>query len=73
MSEVRILEVPIAGMDCAGCTLHVQQALSALPGVSAVDVFLASEKGRLRYDPALVEGEGGAKFADGHASILDCR
>jgi Cu+-exporting ATPase len=55
MSEVRTLELPIAGMDCAECTLHVQQALSALPGVSAVDVFLTSEKARLRYDPALVD------------------
>ena len=55
MSEVRTLEVPIAGMDCAECTLHVQQAISALPGVSAVDVYLTSEKARLRYDPALVE------------------
>src|SRR5450759_1837009 len=73
VSEMRTLEVPIAGMDCAECTLHVKQALSALPGVSAVDVFLASEKACLRYDHALVDGEGGAKFADGHASILDCR
>jgi hypothetical protein len=24
MNEMRILEVPIAGMDCAECTLHVQ-------------------------------------------------
>jgi len=55
VSEMRTLEVPVAGMDCAECTLHVQQALSALPGVSAVDVFLASEKARLRYDPALVD------------------
>ena len=31
--ELTTLEVPIAGMDCAGCTRSVQQALTALPGV----------------------------------------
>jgi hypothetical protein len=33
MNEVRTLEVPIAGMDCTECTLHVHHALAALPGV----------------------------------------
>jgi Cd2+/Zn2+-exporting ATPase/Cu+-exporting ATPase len=55
MSTVRTLEVPIAGMDCAECTLHVQHAIKALPGVESVDVFLASEKAAIRLDPLQVD------------------
>lgn len=55
MSKVKTLEVPVAGMDCAECTRHVQTAISKLPGVDSVDVFLSSEKAVIRLDPALVE------------------
>lgn len=55
MSKVQTLEVPIAGMDCAECTRHVQTAISRLPGVESVDVLLSSEKAVIRLDPALVE------------------
>jgi Cu+-exporting ATPase len=54
MNETRLLEVPIAGMDCAECTEHVRHAIAALPGVVSVDVFLASEKASIRLDPARV-------------------
>ncbi|MBE3558283.1 MAG: cation-translocating P-type ATPase [Ktedonobacteraceae bacterium] len=49
------LELPIAGMDCAECSQHVQQALAALPGVQDVQVFLTTEKALLRIDPAQVD------------------
>jgi P-type Cu+ transporter len=49
------LEVPIAGMDCAGCSRSVQQALTALPGVASADVLLASEKAIIRVDPTRVD------------------
>lgn len=55
MSAVKTLEVPIKGMDCAECTMHVQHAIAALPGVESVNVFLASEKAAIRLDPALVD------------------
>ncbi len=55
MSEPKTLEVPILGMDCADCTLHVKRAISALPGVEAVEVFLASEKAIVSLDPRLVD------------------
>lgn len=48
---ITTIEVPIKGMDCAGCVQSVQKALSALPGVQAADVFLTSEKAVLRIDP----------------------
>jgi Cd2+/Zn2+-exporting ATPase/Cu+-exporting ATPase len=53
-SESATLEVPIAGMDCADCTRHVQHAIAALPGVATVEVFLGSEKAVVRLDPARV-------------------
>lgn len=59
MSEVnlhalRTIELPVKGMDCAECTQHVQHALSSLPGVEATQVYLASEKAVVRYDPTQV-------------------
>lgn len=49
------IEVPIQGMDCAECTMHVKKAISSLPGVQAVDVFLASEKAVISLDPQRVQ------------------
>ena len=54
MAEIQILEIPVAGMDCAECTLHVQKAIAGLPGVQGVEVFLASEKAVVRMDPSQV-------------------
>src|SRR5579864_2268630 len=49
------LEVPVRGMDCAECTMHVQHALAALPGVDNVHVLLSTEKAVLQIDPAKVD------------------
>ncbi len=54
MAASETLEVPIQGMDCAECTLHVQHAIAALPGVQTVDVLLGAEKAIIRLDPELV-------------------
>jgi P-type Cu+ transporter len=48
------MKVPIRGMDCLECTQHVQQALAAVPGVNAVQVYLTSEKAVLQMDPSQV-------------------
>lgn len=48
------LEVPIKGMDCAECTMHVQHAIEKLPGVQSVNVFLGTEKAVVKLDPAQV-------------------
>lgn len=55
MSRTRVLEIPVKGMDCAECTLHVQQAIATLPGVESVSVFLASEKAVIHLDPTRVD------------------
>lgn len=49
------MEIPIAGMDCTECTEHVHHAIAALPGVSEVNVLLASEKAIITLDPARVD------------------
>ncbi|MBI5932497.1 MAG: cation-translocating P-type ATPase [Chloroflexi bacterium] len=51
---MQTLEIPVHGMDCAECTEHVHKAISSLPGVEKVDVFLAAEKAIVRLDPASV-------------------
>jgi Cd2+/Zn2+-exporting ATPase/Cu+-exporting ATPase len=55
MAQAHTIEVPIAGMDCAECTEHVQTAIAALPGVETVQVFLAAEKAVVRLDPRRVD------------------
>jgi Cd2+/Zn2+-exporting ATPase/Cu+-exporting ATPase len=55
VANLKTIEVPVAGMDCAECTLHVQHAIAALPGVESVNVFLASEKAVVRLDPTRVD------------------
>ena len=55
MAELKTLEVPVRGMDCAECTLHVQHAIAALPGVKSVTVLLAAESASVQLDPALVD------------------
>jgi len=49
------LEISVMGMDCAGCTRTVQQALIALPGVHSADVLLGAEKAIVRCDPGAVD------------------
>jgi Cd2+/Zn2+-exporting ATPase/Cu+-exporting ATPase len=55
MEEQKTLRVPITGMDCADCVRHVQHAIARVPGVDSVDVFLASEKAVVRFEPGMVE------------------
>ncbi len=53
--SLRVLELPVRGMDCTECTEAVQHALCSLPGVEKAEVFLASEKAVVRYDPSQVD------------------
>ncbi|PKN98471.1 MAG: ATPase P [Chloroflexi bacterium HGW-Chloroflexi-4] len=52
---MRTLEVPVVGMDCTECTMHVQHAIKELPGVKSVTVLLAAEKATVQFDPAQVD------------------
>ena len=46
------VELEVEGMDCQGCVKSVTRMLSALPGVSGVDVSLEQGRARVTYDPA---------------------
>ncbi len=62
-----ITTLAITGMTCNGCVKHVDQALRAVPGVTAVEVVLAEGRAKVVHDPeqapvpalvAAVEGAG---------------
>ncbi|HET6527272.1 MAG TPA: cation-translocating P-type ATPase [Balneolaceae bacterium] len=44
------IEIPVKGMDCAGCAKNVQSALEKVEGVQSVEVLLSAEKARLVTD-----------------------
>ena len=48
----KTIELSVKGRDCADCALHVERAVSALPGVTRAQVFLMTEKGVVEFDPA---------------------
>lgn len=47
------IELGIQGMTCASCVGRVERTLSKVPGVTAVAVNLATERGRVEGDSAL--------------------
>jgi len=47
----KTIELDVKGMDCAECVMHVEQAVSALPGISRAQVYLMAEKGVVEFDP----------------------
>lgn len=49
------IELPVQGMDCVGCTRTVQQALSKVPGVTAANVLLSSDKAIVQIAPGQVD------------------
>jgi len=55
MSVLSKIEVPVEGMDCAECTMHVRKAIAEVPGVDSVEVFLASEKAVIHMDESQVD------------------
>ena len=45
----------INGMWCAGCSVAAERVLKHQPGVQEVDVSFSTERGRMVYDPSLVD------------------
>jgi Cu+-exporting ATPase len=64
-TKLKTVEIPVAGMDCADCTHHVQHAIANLPGVDSVDVFLAAEKAVIRLDDSQVDLDAIRKAVEG--------
>ncbi len=48
------INLQIAGMTCATCVIHNEEALKELPGVEKVVVNLATGKAAVEYDPSRV-------------------
>ena len=44
--------IPVEGMTCASCVIHVEKALGGVPGVAGVSVNLATEKAAVEIEGA---------------------
>jgi len=53
LSAANELDLPIEGMTCASCVRRVEKALRAVPGVSAADVNLGTERARVTADKSV--------------------
>lgn len=51
------LNLTVTGMSCMGCVNSVKNLLGALPGVTRIDIDLASGKVDIGYDSAAVQPE----------------
>lgn len=47
----------VQGMTCGGCVNSVKRVVSAIAGVSQVDVVLETGKVSIAYDPSLAQAE----------------
>jgi copper chaperone CopZ len=47
-----ITSLRITGMSCSNCVRHVDKALRAVPGVSAVEVSLPDRTAKVEHDEA---------------------
>lgn len=47
--------MPVMGMSCAACQVHVERALRETPGVSAAQVNLMNHRARISYDPTIAQ------------------
>jgi len=52
-STLKDFKLPIEGMTCASCVARVERALTALPGVEAATVDLATEEATVRVSAAV--------------------
>lgn len=45
------VDLPVEGMDCQSCALHIQEAVGKLQGVENVQVLVGAERVTMIYDP----------------------
>ncbi len=55
MAVMETLEIPIEGMDCSDCIVHVKNAIEHLKGVESAEVLLAAQKAIVRLDVTKVK------------------
>jgi Cu+-exporting ATPase len=49
--------MPVMGMSCAACQVHVEKALRETPGVSDAQVNLMNHRARVTYNPVVAKPE----------------
>jgi len=54
-NEIKRTALKISGMHCAGCVGTIQKSISEVPGVSKVEVNLATEKATLEFDNSITK------------------
>jgi len=64
--------MPVTGMSCAACQVHVERALRETPGVTDAQVNLMSHRARVTYNPAVANPEQfiGAVREAGYDAIM---
>jgi Cu+-exporting ATPase len=53
MHSASTISLPVSGMSCASCTVHVTKALQDTPGVKDASVNLLLETAQVTYDPSV--------------------
>lgn len=51
------IDLPVAGMDCQSCAVHIQEAVGKLQGVEDVHVLVSAERATVTYDPEHVTAD----------------
>lgn len=49
--------LPVTGMSCSACQVHVEHALQATPGVTEASVSLMTNSARVIFDPSIARPE----------------
>lgn len=55
--ESKTVTMPVTGMSCAACQVHVERALREAPGVSDAQVNLMNHKARVTFNPKMTQPE----------------
>ncbi|MEW6208501.1 MAG: heavy metal translocating P-type ATPase [Acidobacteriota bacterium] len=53
--DLKRVDLPITGMTCASCALHVEQGLQKAPGVHTAAVNFATSRATVEYDAAATD------------------
>ncbi len=61
----RVVQLAISGMHCAACSARIEKVIGNIQGVDECSVNLATEKARVRFDPALVSVDDITRSIDG--------
>lgn len=50
MTEIKLVTLPITGMDCANCATAVERSINKVAGIEQVNVNLSSERASFAYE-----------------------